>query len=311
MSSRHIVGAVLAFAPALVVAQPHVEQCIDRFAYLSESAQQRGILPPSNAQLAPRLGDVRAGITVPELGGRQGTPYLKPRAPVVRPNIENLRKGAATFERIVVKFRDDSLAQAAGGRLELPGQAANGLLGALASPFEGFEFAPDIGGGDDWLTAVRFCAASNTGSDFADLTAYFSAPIPPKRQEQAIDLLEALLLHPEVETAWLRPPIRMATFDIPPTTPSLDAGQRHLDSAPVGINLRSSWGINGTKGAGLRYVDIDGDWTVDHEDFPVVATIAPLSLGASGHGTAVVGILSAVHNGFGVMGGVPDGRRPL
>jgi hypothetical protein len=60
-------------------------------------------------------------------------------------------------------------------------------------------------------------------------------------------------------------------------------------------------------GTDLRYVDLELNWTFDHEDFPVVMDIrsGPNSSALPIHGTAVVGVLSAAHNEFGTHGAVP------
>jgi len=67
----------------------------------------------------------------------------------------------------------------------------------------------------------------------------------------------------------------------------------------------------GGHGAGIRIVDVEGDWRTTHEDFPSIfyqAGAAPTSdvLTWRYHGTAVVGVLAAKNNAYGVTGIAAD-----
>lgn len=257
---------------------------------------------------APRLSEVKAGRVTQDAFGTLISSRLVPRRETVRPNPDNLLRNVASAVELVVKFNDDSLATIGNGRLSLPDAAAGSRLDAILSVFPDFAFKAAIKGGDDWLTALRFCAAVNTEHDHADLTAFFSAPITAVNRKRAVDLVARLLQHPFVETAWLSVPAVTPAADISPTTPDFSWQQPHLDGAPNGINIRSAWSIYpGAMGTDLRYVDLEKTWTLDHEDFPAVTDARSLFNGADppGHGTAVVGTLSAVQNAFGVHGAVP------
>lgn len=260
---------------------------------------------------APRLSDVRAGLVTRDYSGKPIAPYLRPRPATIRPNVEGLEKQLADALEIVVKFNDDTLATAAAGTITLPDAAGAANLRDIFAAHPQFAFQPTIKGGDEWLTALRFCAADNSGQDFADLTSFFSAPIHDGNRKGAVALLRRLLAHPSVETAWLRGPAMVPAFDISPPTPAFDGQQRHLDAAPNGINLRSAWSTHvGTRGGNLRYADIEVAWQFDHEDFPEIldgrTIFGPVQPVHIRHGTAVVGVLSAVHNAFGTHGGIPD-----
>lgn len=290
-----------------VTSEAFAAQCLDHYAHLSTSPNPDR---PPGLQIAfikaPRLSDVKAGRVTRDATGKPVMPLLKPRPATVRPNVEGYEKNNVDFDEVVVKFSDDSLGQALEGRLFLPSTARTSMLDGVLSGFAGLDFVPAIKGGEDWLTALRYCAADNTGHDFADLTSFFSAKIPANLKKAAPGIVRALLNHPDVETAWLRGPVATPAFDLPPTTPQFEGEQAHWGAAPSGINLRNSWWILGAKGDGLRFVDVEFAWTFDHEDFPTVTDRRTQFVPAgTGHGTAVMGMLAAAHNGFGYHGGVP------
>ena len=83
-----------------------------------------------------------------------------------------------------------------------------------------------------------------------------------------------------------------------------DPYQRYLDPAPAGIDARWAWeGAYGT-GAGMRICDVEYDYNADHTDLPAVTFVgAPKDPPYSDdHGTAVLGILAGIDNGWGVTG---------
>jgi serine protease len=291
--------------PALFITNPSIAgQCIDHYQHLAEASAMREDV---GLPRAPRLSDIRAGLVARDYSGKPVAPYLRPRPATIRPHVEGLERQLADALELVVKFNDDTLATAVAGTVTLPDPAGGANLRDILVAHPQFAFQPTIKGGDDWLTAIRFCAADNTGQDFADLTSFFSAPIHDGNRKGAVALLKRLLAHPSVETAWLRGPAMAPALDILPPTPAFDVQQRHLDAAPNGINLRSAWASHfGTRGANLRYADIEFAWRFDHEDFPAIIDGRTLFRQApTGHGTAVVGVLSAVHNTFGTHGGIP------
>lgn len=99
----------------------------------------------------------------------------------------------------------------------------------------------------------------------------------------------------------------------PPSTPDFSSLQSHLDPAPEGIGAQASLADPRTRGAGVTIVDLEYYWTREHEDLllPESADIGTPAFVQypdfdDEHGTAVLGILGAKDNGFGVTGIVPD-----
>ena len=116
-----------------------------------------------------------------------------------------------------------------------------------------------------------------------------------------------------VEVAYL-PPIP-ANPDIPPATPDFEGSQGYLDAAAAGgVDARFAWTRPGGRGQGIRIIDIEMAWNLDHEDLP--PPFLALAIGgingpgwitfdgipANSHGTAVLGIMLAKDDGRGVTG---------
>ena len=84
-----------------------------------------------------------------------------------------------------------------------------------------------------------------------------------------------------------------------------------LPAADGGIDARYAWGITGGTGQGIKMMDIEGAWRFSHEDLVenpsgCVGGVPISSKRWRKHGTAVLGMLAADHNQFGVKGICPD-----
>jgi Domain of unknown function (DUF4214) len=167
---------------------------------------------------------------------------------------------------------------------------------------------------DEWSQAMRFCATLQSGDDHADLASYYSFPLTKENAGRALDFAKAIQKLPEVEVVYLQQ--KMAS----PVTGILDTPSaacpwcgKHFGPAPLGTDQRYAWQFAGGKGEGMKYADLENSdaWTITHEDFPkpplLSQSAAPeVVLTPGTHGTGVVGIVSAPHNGFGIDGGAPN-----
>ncbi|MEL7354536.1 MAG: RICIN domain-containing protein [Cyanobacteria bacterium J06560_5] len=114
-----------------------------------------------------------------------------------------------------------------------------------------------------------------------------------------------------VEQVYAAVPAEGAQASAPPTT-NISSAQGYLDPAPTGVDGRFAWTKPGGKGTNVRIVDIEYDWVYDHEDFPNRANHFQGSRPpfydrkSSEHGTAVMGVISSPHNGFGIDGFAPN-----
>ena len=90
----------------------------------------------------------------------------------------------------------------------------------------------------------------------------------------------------------------------------LEAFQGYLDPAPIGMDVRFAWTLEGGRGENVRIVDIEYDWNLQHSD--LTAALSNLLVYVQGtdplpqfnvdHGTAVLGELIAADDGVGVTG---------
>jgi subtilase family protein len=124
-----------------------------------------------------------------------------------------------------------------------------------------------------------------------------------------------------VLAAYVRPGAELAGRVGPPALPSAPgprvpsdfrAMQRHL-GPPPGIDARSAWATPGARGDGVTIVDVEWAWRFDHDDIAgdhwgVVAGVCRQEPFHLEHGTAVLGVLGARHDGAKVEGIVPHAR---
>ena len=117
------------------------------------------------------------------------------------------------------------------------------------------------------------------------------------------ELVRKLKATEEVETAYVE-----AGPVPPPVSPDDDprsGNQGYLTAAPNGIDARWAWTL--TDGTGIRFVDLEQGWTLDHEDLvgAGISLISGVSHDYHSHGTAVLGEVLAVDNAIGGVGIAP------
>jgi hypothetical protein len=172
----------------------------------------------------------------------------------------------------------------------------------------------------DTLAKWRSAGQARSCEALADLSQYYRLYLAKgEKLETVVNALNASSL---VEVAFA-PPIPRGALDVAPTTPDFQGRQDYLDPAVAGgIGARDAWRLEGARGAGLRVIDVEATWNVNHEDLPkpfwsatiptlneiATALQAPLmSINADvHHGTAVVGELVAFNDKSGVTGIASD-----
>ncbi|MEA2489746.1 MAG: hypothetical protein QOH21_1538 [Acidobacteriota bacterium] len=162
---------------------------------------------------------------------------------------------------------------------------------------------------EDDLAAWRASGEERSGRELADLDLYYDVEVPDGTTQADIDLLvDALNAIASIEIAYATPPSELAG-DIPPTTPNFQSQQGYLNAAPNGINALYAWTIPGGRGTGTKIVDIERAWQTTHEDLPpMFHTGGTQEPGDNSHGTAVMGVLVAGNNGYGVTGIVHEAQ---
>lgn len=83
--------------------------------------------------------------------------------------------------------------------------------------------------------------------------------------------------------------------------------QGYLNAAPGGIDARYAWTLPGGDGSGVKFVDLEQGWTLNHEDLSAagITLISGVNSAYFGHGTAVLGEILAQDNTRGCVGVTP------
>lgn len=165
------------------------------------------------------------------------------------------------------------------------------------------------------LDQERVRGEARSGRELADLNLYYDLLLADDVDVAALcDDLNALDI---VELA------EPAVAPSPPPTPDFASSQQYLGSS-FGSGVKEGIGISdyadfpGFDGAGMAFVDIEYDWHLGHEDLqlPPAANIDSATLvnpfstdalrqSATNHGTAVVGQIVGLNNGYGIRGITP------
>ena len=181
-------------------------------------------------------------------------------------------------------------------------RAMQALL-ASSAQFRGLERQFSIS--EDVLAAQRAAGEARSGQELADLDLYYRVRVPAGAKHGDVDgLIEALNAIASVEIAYAPPPPQLPV-DIPPTTPNFEPNQGYLGPAPLGIDAYYAWNFAGGRGQGTYIVDVEGAWRTTHEDMPALFHQGGTQfndLGWRNHGTAVLGVMVAPANGYGMTG---------
>jgi serine protease len=144
----------------------------------------------------------------------------------------------------------------------------------------------------------------------SSLTSYFIADPREWQEAPHVDrLLADLKAEPDVEFAYRELAVRLNNWAVDPDDP-LVQDQGYLGPAPkgIGVNTDEVWGS--FDGDGVRFVDLEAGWNLDHVDLPPAA-LSPQPLinkndpTQADHGTAVLGVVLGQANGGGITGIAP------
>jgi len=133
---------------------------------------------------------------------------------------------------------------------------------------------------------------------------YFVVECTPETDSAA--LLERLKAMDTVEDAY----VESGPMPPPSVFPNDDPyfmEQGYLGPAPMGIDAMFAWGIAGGDGSGITVIDVEQGWNFAHEDLAEanVTLVHGVANDFHGHGTAVLGQLTAVDNAKGCVGIAP------
>jgi acylphosphatase len=250
-----------------------------------------------------------------------------------QPTDKKLSKEFSRGDVIVVKFKEGSRIRLEGGKFNFqPGNITESDLSLLErgkinldKVKSGIQKVKKLVEDDPEITLERMFKRNeaelekekisgeiNTGEELADPNLYYYVYTRQPNYEKAEKLVNQLNELDIVEIAYPQPVSEPAAVDLAPTTAQLTARQGYLEAAPAGINARYAWTFNGGKGAGVRIIDVENGWHLDHEDLPRTfvggnsAFFPFIPDSHIQHGTAVLGVVAAAENRYGMTGIVPQ-----
>lgn len=221
---------------------------------------------------------------------------VAPRTPLAKRTLV----AAAGPRRVLVKFADDARVRGRGTAL----RGADDAVALLRA--RGLTLEPLF---DDVVAVERLAARARARSgraqpDLLGLYEVHGASLEDARALQALDTVEFVSLPPTT------PP---SPADLAPPTPDLQEFQGYLGPDP-GVDALGAW-AQGYRGTGVRLVDIEYAWFLEHEEWNEGSVVAEPGqtpnlealegIADGNHGTAVAGVLVAGDNGYGVTGIAP------
>jgi hypothetical protein len=201
-------------------------------------------------------------------------------------------------------------------RLRMNGSRVRGCADSTA-PLEralaetGARLHPMFGPSEERVAAARRASAW----DLPDLSVYYHAAADGDHQAVAARLAEV----PAVSGAFVKPPpaidehLLTATADVAAaatTTPDLSSHQGYLAATPGGVGASSVRAQPGGDATGAQVIVVGGAWRLSHEDLAgnvsgIVGGQPIDAVSFRNHGTAMLGVVRATLNGFGMTGVAP------
>ncbi len=147
------------------------------------------------------------------------------------------------------------------------------------------------------IDGFRDIAEVKLGHSLPDpnLAYYFECPAPLA--------IEALLKRLNA-SPWVHSAHRISEPLPPPLPPDFTHLQTYFGPAP-GLDLDDLSAFPGSRGAGVEVADLEYGWTPGHLDYALTIVGTPSNPFDNFHGEAVVGLIAAGDNGFGVTGIAP------
>lgn len=216
--------------------------------------------------------------------------------------------GYASFRQITLKLDDDT-ASTPGPFSHLQGPASLAALNAVLTRAGAHRSAWLFTGPDSAALRAAHNATRRSARPIADFSQYFRIQVPAGIDPAVLSAQLAKL--PGVQDAYPAPlPAPAPGFAPAPPVPSFTALQHYADAAPSGVGAQQTVNWPGATGTQVKIVDVEYSWNTAHNDLPKAR--APGARLASGtpvdpytdnnHGTAVLGVLAAAPNSYGVSG---------
>ncbi|MEI4803996.1 S8 family serine peptidase [Bacillus sp. FJAT-51639] len=166
----------------------------------------------------------------------------------------------------------------------------------------------------DEIQSINKRAKTDNNTSSSNLLNYYVIQV--SKHVQAEVLVEKLKQSALIEDVYIREPenvtppeVQMPNLFLNPYDDPRFENQGYLKEAPYGINASYAWGIKGGDGKGITFADMEYGWLLNHEDLEKhnIELISGRNTDAhAGHGTSVLGIVSAEDNQIGNIGIAPN-----
>jgi len=219
----------------------------------------------------------------------------------------------STFDAEWIHFKcvEGSNPEIQGAMLLDAGRDMNSLNGLLALATD---LRRTFAGDRQELRARKARGEINAGVTGPDLSLWYDMRVAGGRaalartlnELNALDIIEIAHPAPICEPAAIRGDV------LPLPTPDFTGQQDYLYSTPVGLDAPSAWANPGGRGNGMKFIDVEIGWVLDHEDFDASKHFyqggAAMNPAYFDHGTAVVGEVVGMVNSYGVDGFASDAQ---
>jgi uncharacterized repeat protein (TIGR03803 family) len=204
--------------------------------------------------------------------------------------------------RITVKFRD-------GLNIRLRN---NALVSTNAGLFTASKAMFDRLGVGKWeraetvdeavLDDMRHRAEQNLGRALPDMNLQYYLTLPP-----GVDAGNVIDQLNQLDIVDLAQPVPRAMPA--PLPPNFQPQQTYNNLSPIGGGAFQVWTNYGIFGSGIRIADVEYSFNASHQDLPAVDNLTPTAVDPfndNNHGTAVMGEIVSLQNGWGTTGAAYD-----
>ncbi|MGH8022571.1 MAG: S8 family serine peptidase, partial [Limisphaerales bacterium] len=148
------------------------------------------------------------------------------------------------------------------------------------------------------MDAMRLHAEKNLGRHLPDMNLQFYLTLP-----QDLDAATVIDRLNQLDIVELAQPVPLP--QPAPLPPNFEPLQQYMVASPVGGGAFEVWTNYGVFGSGIRVADVEYSFNSNHVDLPPIENLTPDAVDPfndNDHGTATLGEIAAIENGWGTTG---------
>ena len=180
-----------------------------------------------------------------------------------------------------------------------------------------YEIHPYIPTAKFELLELKYKAEKKSGKKLANLSLYYEIKLAKVDDRKKLAFVNELLQYPKTQYTYFKPimgtpPCSDINYDFQTmASPDFSDKQKYHDPAPNGLDAKYAWTQTGGKGEGIKFMDCEGDWNLDHEELAphniirIYGHVTNNTIHIE-HGTAAMGVAIALHDNSGIKGFAPN-----